>query len=31
MPCYLLKVSSENENMDVSRADNLKNLMKFAH
>ena len=28
-PCYLLKLSSRNENMNVSRAD--KNLTKFAH
>ena len=30
--CYLLKLSSRNENMDVSWADNsVKNLTKFAH
>ena len=28
---YLLKLSSRNENMDVSRADNCQKLMKFAH
>ena len=30
-PCYLLKLSSRNKNMDVSRADNRKNLTKFGH
>ena len=30
-PCYLLKLSSGNENMRVSRADNRKNLTQFAH
>ena len=30
-PCYLLKLSSRNENMGVSWADNCKNLTKFAH
>ena len=30
-PCYLLQLSSGNENMGVSRADNsVKNLTKFA-
>ena len=28
-PCYLLKLSSRNENMGVSRADNHKNLTNF--
>ena len=31
IPCYLLKLSSGNENMGVSQADLRKNLMKFAH
>ena len=32
MLCYLLKLSSGNENMGMSRADNsLKNVTKFAH
>ena len=32
MPCYLLKLSSGNENMVMSRADNfVKKLTKFAH
>ena len=30
-PYYLLKLSSRNENMDVSQADLRKNLTKFAH
>ena len=31
MLCYLLNLSSGNENMGVSRADNsVKNVMKFA-
>ena len=31
-PCYLLKLSSGNENMGVSRADNsVQILMKLAH
>ena len=29
--CYLLKLSSRNENMGVSQADIRKNLKKFAH
>ena len=32
IPCYLLKLSSGNENMGVSRADNsIKKMAKFAH
>ena len=32
MPYYLLKLSSGNETMGVSRADNyVKNVTKFAH
>ena len=30
IPGYLLRLSTGNENMGVSRADNLKNLTKFA-
>ena len=29
IPCYLLKLSSRNENMGMSWADNCKNLMKL--
>ena len=31
IPCYLLKLSSGNENMGVSRADLREKLTKFAH
>ena len=32
MPCYLLKLSSGNKNMGVSRADkSVKYVTKFAH
>ena len=32
IPCYLLKLSSEKEKMDMSRADSsVKILTKFAH